>query len=52
MEGISEDEATTHLIDITAAGDRVYLVVYAGAKGQEAAPKATHMRDSFKLLGK
>ncbi len=52
MEGISDAAAGTHLIDITTAGDRVYLVVFAGAKGSENEPKAKHMRDSFKLLAK
>jgi len=52
LEGISDGDGTAHLIDITTAGDRIFLIVYAGAKGQETTPKATHMRDSFKLLGK
>jgi len=50
MEGISDAESGTHLIDITSIGDRIYLVVFAGAKGQENESKATHMRDSFRLL--
>jgi hypothetical protein len=50
MEGISDDDSATHLIDITAVGDRIYLVVFAGAKGSENEPKAKHLRDSFKLL--
>jgi hypothetical protein len=52
LEGIAEGEGTTHVIDLTTTGDRIYLLVYAGAKGSETAPKATHLRDSFKLLGK
>jgi hypothetical protein len=52
IEGIAEAEGATHIIDVTTAGDRIYLVVYAGPKAQETGPKATHMRDSFKLLGK
>jgi hypothetical protein len=52
VEGIADGDGTTHLIDITTAGDRVFLVVYAGAKGQETTPRATHMRNSFKLLDK
>lgn len=50
MEGISDAAAGTHLIDITAVGNRVYLVVFAGAKGAETEPRATRLRDSFKLL--
>ena len=51
MEGISDAPAGTHLIEITAAGDRVYLVVFAGPKDSENGPKARRLRDSFKLLG-
>ena len=50
IEGIADAEGGAHVIDIMTAGDRIYLVVYAGAKGQETAPKALHMRDSFKVL--
>ena len=52
MEGIADGDGVAHVIDITTAGDRIFLVVYAGAKGQEATSKATHMRDSFRLLNK
>jgi hypothetical protein len=52
MEGIAEAGSMTHLIDITAVGDRIFLVVFAGAKGQENLPKGTHLRDSFKLLAR
>ncbi|HYW72076.1 MAG TPA: hypothetical protein VE961_13650 [Pyrinomonadaceae bacterium] len=52
MEAIADAEGGIHLIDLTTSGDRVYLGVYAGAKGQENGPRATHLRDSFKLLGK
>jgi len=51
LEGIADAPSGTHLIDITTAGDRIYLVVFAGAKNSENEPKATRMRDSFKLLG-
>lgn len=52
MEGISDADGATHVIDITTSGDRIYLVVYAGAKGQEAAARSIRMRDSFRLLAK
>ena len=39
-------------VDVTTSGDRIYLVVYAGPKAQETAAKATHLRDSFKILSK
>jgi hypothetical protein len=50
IEGISDSDAGTHLIDMTAVGNRIYLVVYAGAKGSENEPKAKRLRESFKLL--
>ena len=49
-EGIADAASGTHVINITAVGDRIYLVVFAGTKGQENEPQATRMRDSFKLL--
>ncbi len=52
IEGIAEADGAAHVINITTSGDRIYLVVYAGTKGQETTPKALHMRDSFKLLVK
>jgi predicted Zn-dependent protease len=52
MEGIADAASITHLINITAVGDRIYLVVFGGPKGRETLPKATHLRDSFKLLAK
>ncbi len=51
MEGVADADSATHLIDMTAAGDRLYLVVTTVAKGEETGSKAAHMRDSFKLLG-
>jgi hypothetical protein len=50
-EGIADAEPLVHVIDITASGDRIYLIVFAGPKGQESGGKATHMRNTFKLLG-
>lgn len=52
IEGIADADGMAHVMDITTSGNRIYLVVYAGAKGQETTPKALHMRDSFKLLVK
>ena len=51
IEGITDATDGAHLVDITAAGDRVYMVVFAGSKGEETSPEAARMRDSFKLLG-
>jgi hypothetical protein len=50
MEGITDAAEATHLVDLTAVGDRVYMVVYVGPKGQETGPEANRMRNSFKLL--
>ena len=50
MEGITDAAQTTHLVDLMAAGDRVYLIVYVGSKGEETGSEAKRMRDSFKLL--
>ncbi|HEY6243873.1 MAG TPA: hypothetical protein VIX17_08005 [Pyrinomonadaceae bacterium] len=52
MEGIADAQSATHIIDLTTAGDRIYLVVYAGAKAEGLLPPAMRLRDSFKLLGK
>jgi hypothetical protein len=49
-EGIADAESAVHLVDITVLGDRIYLVVFAGPKGQESGARATHLRDSLKLL--
>jgi len=50
MEGITDAAQTTHLVDLMAAGDRVYLIVYVGSKGEETGSEAKRRRDSFKLL--
>jgi hypothetical protein len=50
MEGITDAPEAAHLVDITAVGDRVYLIVYVGPRGEETGAEAHRMRDSFKLL--
>jgi hypothetical protein len=50
LEGISDSEGSTHLVDLVAVGDRIYMVVYVGAKGQENGPDATRYRESFKII--
>jgi len=50
MEGITEAAQAAHVVDITAVGDRVYLVVYVSPRGEETGAEARRMRDSFKLL--
>jgi hypothetical protein len=50
MEAITDTANAAHLVDLTAAGDRVYLIVYVGPRGEETGSEAKRMRDSFKLL--
>jgi hypothetical protein len=52
LEAVTEDAAHDryHLVDLFAAGDRVYLVVAVGPKGFEAGDDAGHFRDSLKLI--
>ena len=50
LEAITEAPEAAHLVDLTAVGDRVYMLVYVGAKGQETGPDALRFRDSFKLI--
>jgi hypothetical protein len=50
IEGISDAGTSAHLVQILAAGDRVYMVVYVGPKGQESSADATRFRGSFRLL--
>jgi hypothetical protein len=49
IDGISDVGQSAHLVQIAASGDRVYMLVYAGAKGQERGPEATRFRESFKI---
>jgi hypothetical protein len=50
IEGISDTGNSTHITQVTTHGDRIYMLVYVGAKGQESGPDATRFRQSFKLL--
>jgi hypothetical protein len=50
MEGITDAAEAAHLVDLTAVGDRVFMVVYVGPKGEEKGPVGLRFRDSFKLL--
>ena len=50
FEGISDAAEAAHVVDLMALGDRVYMVVYVGRKGEEAGKDAVRFRDSFKLL--
>ena len=50
IDGISDAGNSAHQTQIMASGDRVYMVIYVGPKGQENSPDATRFRNSFKLL--
>jgi hypothetical protein len=50
IDGISEVGNSTHQVQIMASGDRVYMVIYVGPKGEENSSDATRFRNSFKLI--
>jgi len=50
IDGISDAGNSAHQVQVMAAGDRVYMVIYVGPKGQENSADATRFRNSFKLL--
>lgn len=50
MEGIADTGNSAHVVYLTAVGDKIWMVVYVGPKGQENGPNATLFRTSFKLL--
>jgi hypothetical protein len=50
IDGISDSGNSAHQVQILAAGDRVYMVIFVGPKGQENSADATRFRNSFKLL--
>ena len=50
IDGISDAGNSAHQVQIFASGDRVYMVIYVGPKGQENSADATRFRNSFKLL--
>jgi hypothetical protein len=50
IDGISDAGNSAHQVQILAFGDRVYMVIYVGLKGQENSADATRFRNSFKLI--
>jgi hypothetical protein len=50
IDGISDAGNSTHQVQVMATGDRVYMVIYVGPKGQENSEDATRFRNSFKLI--
>jgi hypothetical protein len=54
LEAVTEDPAHDryHLVDVFAAGGRVYIVGSMGPKGHEASADAKRFRNSFKLIAR
>jgi hypothetical protein len=52
FEAIADDgkNKATHVVNIVPAGDRVYMVVSAGARGRDMSEDAERFRGSFRLL--
>jgi hypothetical protein len=50
IDGISDTANSAHQVQILVAGDRVYMVIYVGPKGQENSADAVRFRNSFKLI--
>jgi hypothetical protein len=50
IDGISDAGNSAHQVQILVSGDRVYMVIYVGPKGQESSADATRFRSSFKLI--
>ena len=50
IDGISDAGNSAHQVQVLAAGDRIYMVVYVGAKGQENSADPVRFRGSFKLI--
>jgi hypothetical protein len=50
IDGISDAGNSAHQVQVMATGDRVYMVIYVGPKGQENSADATRFRNSFRLL--
>jgi hypothetical protein len=50
IDGISDAGNSAHQVQVLVAGDRVYMVVYVGPKGQENSADPVRFRGSFKLL--
>jgi hypothetical protein len=50
IDGVAEAGNSTHQVQVLASGDRIYMVVYVGPKGQENSAGPTGYRRSFKLI--
>ena len=50
IDGISDAGNSAHQVQVLAVGDRIYMMVYVGPKGQESSADPTRFRSSFKLI--
>jgi len=50
IDAITDAGDSAHQVQVLAAGDRVFMVIYVGPKGQENSDDATRFRNSFKLI--
>lgn len=50
IDGISDAGNLAHQVQIMAAGDKVYMLVYVGQKGQENSADPARFRNSFKPI--
>jgi len=52
FEAIADDDNSklSHLIDVSPAGDRIYMLVTAGPRGHATSKDAVRFRDSFRVL--
>ena len=50
IEAISDAGNSAHQVQVMTSGDRVYMVIYVGPKGQENSADPMRFRSSFKLL--
>jgi len=50
IDGIADSGNSAHQVQVMAKGDRVYMVIYVGPKGQENSADATRFRNSFRLI--
>ena len=50
IDGIADSGNSAHQVQVIAKGDRVYMVIYVGPKGQENSADPVRFRNSFRLI--
>jgi hypothetical protein len=50
IDAITDAGNSAHQVQVMATGDRIYMVVYVGPKGQENSADPVRFRGSFKLI--